>query len=277
MVHNYKRKTQRQGWDVENMGRAVDAVKKGMAFKTVAKQFNVPVMSLKRRCKGKNVFAVNEVKALGSKRCIFSIEEENEIVTHILDMESRMYGLSTCDVRSLAYQLAVKNKIDHPFCKETKMAGKDWLIGFRRRHPELSLRTPEATSSARARAFNRPVINKFFSLLKEIKQNNSFPPHRIFNVDETSVSTVPGRNCRVLAKRGRKQVGRIVSQERGQSTTAVICMSAGGNFIPPMLIFSRQRMKHELKDGAPPGSVFACNDSGWMRLEVFSQWFDHFL
>ncbi|KAG5891045.1 hypothetical protein JTB14_034092 [Gonioctena quinquepunctata] len=34
-------------------------------------------------------------------------------------------------------------------------------------------------------------------------------------------------------------------------------------------------MKDELKDGAPPGTIFACNDSGWMTVEIFSIWFDH--
>ncbi|KAJ8895869.1 hypothetical protein PR048_001209, partial [Dryococelus australis] len=54
---------------------------------------------------------------------------------------------------------------------------------------------------------------------------------------------------------------------------AVVCKSDGGNSIFSMLIFNRKRMKQELKDGVPPGSVFACNDSGCMRLE----WFDNFL
>lgn len=277
MVHNYKRKTQRQGWDGDHMRRALAAVVEGTPFKTAARQFSVPVMALKRRHKGKNTFAVSDVKTLGSKKCVFSEEQEEELVAHIVDMESRMYGLTNMDVRSLAYQLAEKNNISHSFCHETKLAGKDWLRGFRRRHPELSLRCPESTSAARARAFNRPVVNKFFSILREVNDTKQFPPHRIFNVDETSLSTVPGRNCKILARKGRKQVGRVVSAERGSSTTAVICMSAGGNFIPPMLIFNRKRMKQELQDGAPPGCVFACNDSGWMRLEVFSQWFGHFL
>ena len=67
----------------------------------------------------------------------------------------------------------------------------------------------------------------------------------------------------------------MVSAEWGYFTTALICMSAEGNLIPPMHIFSRKRK--ELKDGASSGSVFACNYSGWMRLEVISQWFSHFL
>ncbi|KAG5872586.1 hypothetical protein JTB14_038191 [Gonioctena quinquepunctata] len=36
-------------------------------------------------------------------------------------------------------------------------------------------------------------------------------------------------------------------------------------------------MEEELKDGAPPGTIVACNDSGWMTVEIFSIWFDHFV
>nr|XP_023025029.1 uncharacterized protein LOC111513100 [Leptinotarsa decemlineata] len=36
-------------------------------------------------------------------------------------------------------------------------------------------------------------------------------------------------------------------------------------------------MKVELQDGAPPGTAFACHPTGWMQMELFTSWFDHFL
>ena len=56
-------------------------------------------------------------------------------------------------------------------------------------------------------------------------------------------------------------------------------MSAGGNFFPLLVIFPMKRMTVELfrHDGAPPGTVFACNPSGWVQTDIFTQWFDHFL
>lgn len=277
MPRTYQRKTTRQNWSENSMKKALDAVKNGLPFKTASKQFSVPVMTLKRRAKGKNKFAVDAVKALGSKKTVFTPEQERELVEHIKDMESRMYGLTKQDVLSLAYQLAEKNKIPHPFSAERGKAGVDWLKGFRKRNPDIALRSPESTSAARARAFNKPVVNKFFSIWKDTQEKQPIPPHRIFNVDETSLCTVPTKNTKVFAQSGRKQVARVTSAERGDTTTAVICCSAAGNFIPPMFIFRRLRMKLELMDGAPPGSAYACNASGWMKLEVFDQWFDHFL
>ncbi|KAJ8030899.1 hypothetical protein HOLleu_27442 [Holothuria leucospilota] len=88
-------------------------------------------------------------------------------------MESMTFGLTTDDVRCLAFQLAERNGIANQFNKEKQKAGKDWLYHFRKRHPELSLRQPEATSAARARSFNQVNVNKFFDLLEPLIDQSS--------------------------------------------------------------------------------------------------------
>ncbi|KAF2879120.1 hypothetical protein ILUMI_27050 [Ignelater luminosus] len=53
--------------------------------------------------------------------------------------------------------------------------------------------------------------------------------------------------------------------------------NAAGQYIPPMLIFLRQRMKQELMDGTPPAPVSACHQSGWMQGQIFVKRFRHFI
>jgi len=108
----------------------------------------------------------------------------------------------------------LKNNIPHNFNVNKKMAGKDWVRGFRKRHPELTLRSPEATSSARAQAFNRPNVMQFFNILQNLQQTKNFLPHRIFNVDETGLTTVQSKSSIILALKGRKQVGSLTSAKR---------------------------------------------------------------
>lgn len=69
-----------------------------------------------------------------------------------------MYVLTKQDTVLLAYQLAAKNNIAHPFSVEKEKVSVDWLNGIRNRHPDIPLRSPESTSSACARAFNKPVV-----------------------------------------------------------------------------------------------------------------------
>ena len=57
-------------------------------------------------------------------------------------------------------------------------------------YPELSLRQPESTSLARATGFNKVQVNKFFNLLKQIISDSNIAPDKIFNMDETGMSTV---------------------------------------------------------------------------------------
>ena len=77
-------------------------------------------------------------------------------------------------------------------------------------------------------------------------------------------------------KRG-KQVGVLSSAERGRLVTGIVCMSGGGEFLPPTSIFLWQRMKMLLMDGAPPDSVYACFKTGRIQLELFTQWFKNFI
>jgi hypothetical protein len=71
---------------------------------------------------------------------VFTQEQEVELVEYIKTMEARLFGLTSLELRSLAYQLAVKNNISHTFCKDD-LAGVDWLYGFMKRHSDLSFIT----------------------------------------------------------------------------------------------------------------------------------------
>lgn len=214
---------------------------------------------------------------LGPRQKVFDESLEKKLLDYLLNMESRLFGLTSRDVRSIAFQLAERNNLVHTFDVESGLAGREWLRGFLRRNPTITLRCPEPTSAARARAFNAHNVGKFFDLLESMTDQHHFPPHRIYNVDETGITTVQTKPSRIMARKGKKQVGSLSSAERGVLTTAVICMSAGGVYVPPMLIFPRVRLNPALTEGAPPGTTFQCDKSGWMQTEIFTRWMEHFI
>ena len=94
---------------------------------------------------------------------------------------------------------------------------------------------PDATSAARARTFNEVSVSAFFDILEKLQDEKKFTPDRICNVDETGISTVPNNPSRIIAPKGKKQVGCLSSAERGQLVPAEICMSAARGFVPPMV------------------------------------------
>lgn len=180
------------------------------------------------------------------------------------------YGLTYSQARVLAYQYAqhLPNCSIPEAWELNKIAGKFWMQSFMKRHVTLSLRSPENTSLARATAFNKTTVAEFFNNYIAVMEKYVFPPERIYNLDETGITTVLS-TPRVIAETGRKQVGQIVSGERGQLVTFCGIVSATGSTIPPVFVFPRVKYKSYFIHGAPPGSLGLSSKSGWMTGDIF--------
>lgn len=72
-------------------------------------------------------------------------------------------------------------------------------------------------------------------------------------------------------------MGTVTSAERGETVTAVVCVSAAGSYMPPMLIFPRKRMRQEFQTGLSPGSWAEVHPSGWINKSLFLSWFKKFI
>ncbi|KAJ8942271.1 hypothetical protein NQ314_010104 [Rhamnusium bicolor] len=156
------------------------------------------------------------------------------------------------------------------------LAGKDWLYGFLKRNPKISLTQPEGTSLNRIAAFNADETKRFYSNLKNVIEKFKFQANRIFNMDETGLTTVQKKCPKVYGPKGVKKVGAAISAERGRTITAVFCMSASGYYIPPMLIYPRKRMAPTLQKNGPIGASYMCSKNGWINSELFLDWLHHF-
>ncbi len=267
-------------WSVEDMERAIAALERGAPINQTAKQYGIGKATLLRHYRKENIRANDNVQILGRTTVLGDVVEE-EIKRHILLFEELMFGLTITEVRELAFDIAEEMKIPHKFNKQQRMAGKKWYYGFMRRHPELSLRAPEATSLARVRGFRQDRVYAFFDLLEKTVQQFGIGASRIYNVDETGISTVQKHLQKIVGQKGKKQIGKIKSAERGVTSTAVCCVSPAGHYIPPMIIFKMKNkrgedMPPELQIGKPQGSIITVSDTGYINKALFLKYLQHF-
>ena len=144
-------------------------------------------MTLKRYLKkvAKDGSTDNATVGYSSHRKAFTAAMETDLGKHLC---FRFYGLTPSKVRSLAWEYASKNTIKRPQNWVTeKMAGKKWLNNFMHRY-KLSLRVAEATSAAKATAFNRHNVSIFFDNLNSVMEQYKFDPGHIYNMDKTGCS-----------------------------------------------------------------------------------------
>ena len=190
MPRTYTRKTH-QGLTPPNiMKRAVQAVKDGTSVRDAAKMFEVAKSTLCRYV-GKTTQSPDaRLQPNYQHKLIFSEAQEKVLSDYIITCSNMFYGLSTIEARTIAYEMALQNDIKFPVSwNNNKMAGKEWLYHFRQRHPKLSLRTPEATSLARA----------------SVEKTNA-SAFTIYNLDESGCTTTQ-RPPKVIAPKEKKTGG----------------------------------------------------------------------
>ena len=274
MVRKYKRRTERGKFTAADLQDASPKVNKDKrSIRSVAKEAGVCHVTLNRYIKKHRDGIPSSIPSYNTEsKQVFSEAQGSELESYIKKAADIYFGLSPKDVRVLAFQCAKKFNIKMPSTWEEKeCAGSDWLNGFLKRHPSLSIRVPEPTSLARATSFNRENVKNFFEKLVEVMGRYKFTPNDIWNVDETGVSTVQKPNKVV------KQVGSITSSERGQRITICSAGNTTGNFVPPMLVFPRKKFKNHLIRDGPNGCVGAATSSGCMEPETFLLLMKHFV
>jgi hypothetical protein len=75
-------------------------------------------------------------------------------------MERSLFGITSWDVRRLAFNLAEMMGIKHRFNKGKGYAGVAWFSGFMKRNSKLSVQVSQATSLARAVGFNKLKVDQ---------------------------------------------------------------------------------------------------------------------
>ncbi|KAK9719307.1 CENP-B N-terminal DNA-binding domain [Popillia japonica] len=103
-------------WNPDQMKLAIRAVReKEMGYLKALKVFDVPKSTLKDYVKQFDKTPEQLVAAPIGRRPVLSLEMEEDLVSYCLEMDKRFYGLGTVDIKRLAYEIAFKNGLRHPF------------------------------------------------------------------------------------------------------------------------------------------------------------------
>ena len=142
MVRKYKRRS-KDTYEETDMKKAIDLLAKGGSIRKVADRCGVKRETLRRKIKIIKSGMEFELTSNYSHQKVFTDVQENSIADYLKMCCKMFYGL-TKDCRKLTYETTVANEIK---CAaswvEKKIAGEDWLLGFFKRHPNLSLQSPE--------------------------------------------------------------------------------------------------------------------------------------
>ena len=171
-------------YDRVNLLRAFEATKGGMSvYRASREEYRVPESTLRDRTRG-----LVPVDVTVGFQPIFSIEEEEKLVEHITYMAKIGYGYNVSNIKYMArdYAFHLGKSL-----KSRESLSDCWFYDFVKRWPNLKISKPQKLGIPRAKAASREIIDNYYKELETIlKENDLFDkPERIFNIDETGIST----------------------------------------------------------------------------------------
>ena len=188
----------------------------------VASDYDIPKSTLSDRVSGRGSHS-------GPPKYLFD-DEENELEVFLLGCASIGYAKTHEEIIALTQQIMTSRG-------STKVVTSGWWDGFCKRHPNVVLRSPSCLSRAWLLATDSDVVNTYCDLLENVFLENDLvhAPFQIYNINETGMPLNP-KPPRVICKRGDKNPSVACGSGKSQ-ITVVACVNAGGNCLPPMIIW----------------------------------------
>ena len=88
-----------------------------------------------------------------------------------------------------------------------------WMRGWKRRRPELSLRTAQALDTARAKGLCKENVASFYDYLEKLYSMHGYSPDRVWNCDESGLQAGKNGGGLVIAKTEARRVRSLVPDQ----------------------------------------------------------------
>ena len=160
-----------------------------------------------------------------------SPEEEQRIVDYAVHMGQIGYERTREQIFDIVVKIVTKDGHPNPFV-DGKPGHKWWAL-FKKRHPEISLRTPERLQLARAKCCTPEVLGTWYEEFGEFLKTYLLmnEANCIWNADEAGFSLC-ATSGKVISIRSCKNVYAITADTKEQITT--LCAINAAEVLPPM-------------------------------------------
>lgn len=196
---------------------------------------------------------------------------EQDLVKWIIEGQAIGDPKSRRDIRDAAWLLSEESVDCAKFGPEGPTDG--FVQRFLQRNNRLTVRKPEALSSASANVTPQNLITWFQHIYRYFEENNLLDvlddPKRVCNCDEAGFLVNPMGNL-VVAERNSKDVHKVLKNEKEQ-ITALYTFSGDGFSYNPFVVFPGKRLNLEVKSNIPPGIDYTMTESGWMNTTAFGE------
>ena len=201
-------------------------------------------------------------------------QEEDALKAYLLRAHRCGYGLRPKDLRHFAQVTAIQRSSifqlpadDH----NVPLPNKNWPQGFYKRHPEIKAKTLKALDSRRDGSNIYEKVEHWFEEIGGLLKDPKILADNVYNMDETGVLLSDPRSVKVLVDRHDLCGTRGVEVKR-VLITAVECISAGGHWLPPLIVWPATTHRSNWTTYPTPGWHFACTQSGYTDSEISLHW-----
>lgn len=239
------------------------------SIREACRLYQVPRSTVQDRLSGR----VADQKRKVGPDPIFGFDGEKKIVDWIIELAKAGIPINKYDLLDTVAELAKDLDINHRF--PGGKPGIRWYLSFLKRHPNISIREPEAINKAREAIKERSIRKWFSDLHTFLVERNALDilddPSRILNADETGVSLSP-KSGKVLAPKGYKNVYVVKNGNEKENITVLIVMTAAGEICPPLVVYPYIRPPKAVVDSMPPDWILGKSETGWMRSDTFFEY-----
>jgi hypothetical protein len=235
---------------------AVQAFKQGhiSSVRAAAKMYDIPESTLRGRVKG--IPARRDAVPINRK---LTTTEESTLLKWILSRDERGIPATSDCVQQMANLLLQKRS------NTNQTVGKRWVHNLVTRYPILKSRYNRKYDYQRAKCENPAVIRLWFILVQNTIKKYGILDTDIYNFDETGFQMGVISTAKVIT--GAERSNRPVSVQPGNRewVTAIDCICADGQSLPPVIIFEGKMHQSTwyTEDTLPGDWVIGVSENGW--------------